>query len=380
MTTEIAGTTANVVGRPQTLHQKTFLRVPLAACHATSDTIGTMPPLLSVVMAVHNGERFLIEAVDSVLRQSVTELELVVVDDGSTDATPDLLRDVAARDRRVVVARHDNRGRTASLNRGVGLSRAPLVARLDADDVCLAERFARQVAFLERHPSVALVGGAVRLIDAGGREFEQSRYPQSDADIRRAFAYTTPFVHSAVMFRRSAFDGAGGYRLCFAETEDLDLWMRLAERHELSNLAEPVVAYRLHADQATVRRLETQALCLVAAHMSARARAAGDPDPLDGVAAIDERWLLEHGVTPREIATAIVASATWLAKLMGRAGYADQAEALLSDVEARVRSEPRPGALLAAVHRARAARRAAQARPLLARLERGRAFLAERRR
>ena len=339
-----------------------------------------MPAQLSVVMAVHNGERYLAEAIESVLGQSVSELELVVVDDGSTDATPELLAGFAERDGRVVVLRHDNRGRTASLNRGVGVARAPLVARLDADDACLPERFARQVAFLERHPAVALVGGAVRLVDAGGRAFEESRYPLTDAEIRRAFAYTTPFVHSAVMFRRSAFDGAGGYRACFAETEDLDLWLRLSERHELANLPEPVVAYRLHAEQATVRRLELQALCLVAAHLSARARAAGAPDPLDGVDAIDEAWLLSNGATPREIATAIVDSATWLAKLVGRAGYAEQAESLLSEVEARARREPQPGALLATIHRARATRRALQGRPLQARLERGRARLAERRR
>lgn len=339
-----------------------------------------MPVRLSVVMAVHNGERYLAEAIESVLQQSVSELELVVIDDGSTDGTSQLLDAFASEDRRVVVQRQENRGRTASLNRGIAIARAPLVARLDADDVCLAERFARQIAFLERHRAVALVGGAVRLIDDDGRVFEESRYPLTDAEIRRAFSYTTPFVHSAVMFRRSAFDEAGGYRTCFAETEDLDLWLRIAERHELANLAEPVVGYRMHAEQATVRRLELQALCCVAAHVSARARAAGGPDPLDDAQTIDERMLLEHGSSRREIAAAVVDSATWLAKVMGRAGYAEQAESLLREVEARARSEPDPGALLATVHRARAARRAEQGRPLRARLERGRALLAERRR
>ena len=126
-----------------------------------------MPPVVSVVMAVFDGERFLEPAVESILGQSVSALELVVVDDGSTDATPRMLAAYAARDARVVVHRHANRGRTASLNVGVRLARAPLVARLDADDVCLPERLARQVAFLERHEAVALVGGGARLVDAG---------------------------------------------------------------------------------------------------------------------------------------------------------------------------------------------------------------------
>ena len=329
-------------------------------------------------MAVFNGERFLEQAVASVLTQTLADLELVVIDDGSTDRTPELLDELSSGDPRVVVHRHANRGRTASLNVGVRLARAPRVARLDADDVCLPERLASQRAFLDRHERVALVGGAVRLIDDGGRVFEESRYPLSDADIRSAFAFTTPFVHSSVMFRRGAFDQVGGYRECFAETEDLDLWLRLAEHHELANLPQTVIEYRLHADQATVRKLELQALCLVAARLSARARAEGRPDPLDAVGAIDEDWLLSQGTDRREIVAATVKSATWLANVMGRAGYADQADALLAGAEAHARSEPRPGALLGEVYRARAKLRALQGRNTRARLERGRALLADR--
>jgi glycosyltransferase involved in cell wall biosynthesis len=329
-------------------------------------------------MAVFNGERFLEQAVASVLNQTLPDLELIVLDDGSTDRTPELLDELSLRDPRVVVHRHPNRGRTASLNAGVRYARAPLVARLDADDVCLPTRLARQREFLDRHERVALVGGAVRLIDDGGRAFEESRYPVSDAEIRTAFTYTTPFVHSSVMFRRSAFDKVGGYRECFAETEDLDLWLRLAEHHELANLPEAVIEYRLHADQATVRKLEFQTLCLVAARLSARARAESRPDPLDGVDTIDQDWLLSQGIDRREIVTATVKSAAWLAGVMGRAGYTEQADALLAGAEVHARSEPRQGTLLAEVYRARAKLSALQGRNTRAWLERGRALLAGR--
>jgi glycosyltransferase involved in cell wall biosynthesis len=336
-------------------------------------------PVVSVVMAVLDGERFLAAAVDSVLRQSLAELELVVVDDGSTDATARILAQVAARDARVVVHRQHNAGRPAALNRAIALARAPLVARLDADDLCLPERLARQVEFLERHDAVALVGGAVRLVDAGGRVFEQSRYPLTNAEIRSAFAYTTPFVHSAVMFRRGAVTALGGYRAC-NDAEDLDLWLRLSERHELANLPDPVVAYRIHSEQVSARKCELQALGVLAAHACARARREGEADPLDAAPAIDEDWLLARGVTPAEIALTVVKSATWLAKVVGRAGQADQAEALLAVAESRARTQPDARALLAIVHRARATRRAEQGRFLRARYERGRALLAERRR
>jgi Glycosyl transferase family 2 len=264
-----------------------------------------------------------------------------VIDDGSTDGTPHLLDGLAARDPRVVVRRHPNRGGTA-------------------------------------HPSVALVGGAVRLMDDRGRAFEESRYPLSDAEIRSAFAYTTPFVHSTVMFRRSAFDEVGGYRTCFAEAEDHDLWLRLAEHNEVANLPQPVFDYRIHPDQATARKFELMAVGRLAARLSARARAEDRPDPLDGVDAVSEDWLLSQGVERREIVTATVKFATWKAGVMVRAGYAAGAEALLADAEARARSESRPGALLAEVHRARAKLRALQGSGGRARLERGRALLADR--
>lgn len=328
-------------------------------------------------MAVLDGERFLREAVQSVLDQSLGELELVVIDDGSTDSTPQMLAAFASGDPRVVVHRHANRGRPASLNRGVELARAPLIARLDADDVCLPGRLESQRAFLERHPQVAAAGGAVRVIDAGGRCFEESRYPLSDADIRKAFAYTSPFVHSAVTFRRGAFEQAGGYRP-LNDAEDIDLWLRLAERHELANLEQPVVAYRFHGEQVSVVRCELQALGVVAARLAARERAAGRADPLDGVDAVDEPWLVAHGVAPREIATTVVKSQAWLANVIARAGGPEQADALLAAAQARASAEPGGGDLLAIVHRARATRRYEQGRPVRARLERGRALLTER--
>ena len=182
------------------------------------------------------------------------------------------------------------------------------------------------------------------------------------------------------MFRRHAFEQAGGYRTCFVDSEDLDLWLRIAEHHALANLPEPVIDYRVHGQQATASGFELQAREVIAAHLSERARAAGRADPLDGLPApIEEDWLLAHGVARRQISAEIVKSATWFAKVTGRAGHAEQAEALLDAAEARARSEPRPGTLLATVHRARAVRRAEQGRRVRARVERGRARLAERR-
>lgn len=335
-------------------------------------------PAVSVVMSVYNGERFLHEAVDSVLAQSFSDFELLVVDDGSTDSTARILAEYASSDPRVIVHRQANQGSPAALNLGFSLARAPLVARMDADDVAVPDRLERQQRFLAEHETVALLGGAVTLVDESGRAFAEVQYPLSDAEIREAFAYTTPFVHSAVMLRKETFERLGGYRPIFDPAEDVDLWLRIAEGYELANLTELVVRYRMHADQATVRRLERQALCCVAAYAAARVRREGRPDPFDTAERIDEETLLTHGTSNEEITAAVVRSATWLAKTMGRAGYTEVAEGLFAKADAMARSDSGSRALVASVHRALARRYAEQGSRLRATLQTLRAVLAER--
>jgi glycosyltransferase involved in cell wall biosynthesis len=335
-------------------------------------------PLVSVVMSVYNGERFLGDAIDSVLGQTLGDIELVVVDDGSTDATPDILASYAASDHRVVLHRHENQGLPRSLNVGIALARAAFVARLDADDAALPDRLRLQHAFLVAHDAVAVVGGAVDFADETGRVFAPGvQYPLTDREIRAAFPHTTPLLHPAVLARKAAIEEVGGYRAIFDEAEDLDLWLRIAERHELANLPNSVVRYRIHAAQATVRRLELQTLCCVAARLSARARADSGVDPLDGVERIDARTLDTLGATQQEITYGLVKAETWLAMTMDRAGYADRARTLFADARARARSRAGSRGLAAHVRRARARRFAERGMSVRSRVERLRARLEE---
>lgn len=336
-------------------------------------------PAVSVVMSVHNGERFLREAIDSVLAQTLADFELVVVDDGSADSTPQILGEYASSDSRIVVHRQANQGRATALNRGFAAALAPLVARLDADDVAVPDRLERQRQFLADHEAVAVVGGAVTFVNAQSQPFADAQYPVTDAEIRRAFAHTTPLVHPGVMLRKDGFERVGGYRPIFVEAEDVDLWLRIAERHQLANLADPVVRYRMHGDQATVRRLELQTLCSVAARVAARARMQGRPDPLNEAQRIDQQTVIAIGATKDEITSALVHDMAWLAKTMGRADYADTAEELFAAAGAAALSESGSGALVAHVHIQRARRHAEQGQWLRAKLETLRAALAERR-
>jgi glycosyltransferase involved in cell wall biosynthesis len=194
-------------------------------------------------MAVRNGAPWVREAVASVLRQSSGDLELVVVDDGSTDGTPDLL--AAVHDPRLVVEPVSPRGLTRSLCRAAELARAPVLARLDADDVAEPDRLARQLAFLRAHPDVGLVGGAAREVDAAGHELRVVRPAPDDATLRRLLIRENPFVHSSVTMRRDAYDRAGGYDPRVSVAQDYDLWMRMSAVTRLANLTEVVVARRL---------------------------------------------------------------------------------------------------------------------------------------
>ena len=239
---------------------------------------------VSVVMPVRNGERFLREAIDSTLAQTLADLELIVVDDGSTDSTPALLAEAAQRDPRVRVQRQEPGGLTVALNAGCALAQAPLIARMDADDVMLPDRLERQVAYLDGHPDVALLGSGIVLVDERGNEIDREPgRPNLD------FLVRNELTHATVMMRADAFRALGGYRL--DQSEDYDLWLRFDERYGVAALPEHVIRYRLHPGQFSVTALERQALGFLCVREAAIRRRRGEPDPLAGVERLDETVL-----------------------------------------------------------------------------------------
>jgi glycosyltransferase involved in cell wall biosynthesis len=221
-------------------------------------------PAVSVLMGVWNGAPRVRKAVVSVLGQTMGDLELIVVDDGSFDGTAAILESFG--DPRLRIERRERAGLTSALNRGLALARAPLVARLDADDVALPERLARQVAYLDAHPDVGLLGTGAREVDPSGRELRTVRPPTDDTALRRALIRENPFVHSSMVMRRAAVDLVKGYDPGFPVAQDYDLWMRMSRVTRMANLAEPLVIRRILPGRVTALR-DTERL-----HAEARVR------------------------------------------------------------------------------------------------------------
>ncbi len=225
-------------------------------------------PLVSVVVPVYNTARYLPAAIESVLAQTYPHFELILVDDGSTDGSAAIARAYARRDPRVrVLCNERNLGIVRTRNRAFAAAHpaSTYFAVLDSDDVCLPDRLARQVAFLETHRDHALVGGHIRVIDERGAEVGVRRYPLTHAEIVRVITRYSPVAQPTVMIRRSALAAVGVYRERFPRGHDYDLWLRMAARFPIANLDAYTLHYRISPTQGKTVHLRDSLRCTIAA-------------------------------------------------------------------------------------------------------------------
>lgn len=252
-----------------------------------------MPPKLTVLMSVYNGERYLRDAVESVLHQTFTDFEFVIVDDGSQDGTWELLQDWAVRDPRIVLLRNEeNLGLTKSLNKGLYLARGEYIARQDADDVSLSHRLEKQVAVLEERPDVVLVSANMDLMDADGRVWRRPRRAGSPGLVAWLLLFCNYLGgHSQVMFRRQTVLDLGGYAEDRPCSQDYELWLRLAEVGKVVILPDVLLLYRTHGESVTSRRGEKQKEYSLLDSQRAMARLLGKAPDLAEVADLRAFWL-----------------------------------------------------------------------------------------
>jgi glycosyltransferase involved in cell wall biosynthesis len=216
-------------------------------------------PLISVCMPVYNAKRFVAEAIKSILEQTLGDFEFLIVDDGSNDGSRRILERHAARDSRIRLVSRPNKGLVPSLNELVNMANGEFLARMDADDIAMPERFERQVGYLQAHPECAVVGCRVWEIDADGDTVtEWPTYSDHDEIDAFHFRLTGPaLLHPSIVMRRDAVVAIGGYRQ-FAVSEEIDLYLRLAEHWRLGRVPEYLLKYRVHTTNYS-RDMKTQA-------------------------------------------------------------------------------------------------------------------------
>lgn len=214
-----------------------------------------MTPSVSVILSCHNQADYLKVAIKSVLNQTYQSFEVVVINDASTDATAAILSRI--KDTRVRVITASKRlGLAQALNQAARVAKGKYLARMDADDIAAKNRLKIQVAYLEKHPTAAMCGSAVTLIDKTGVTIGVKRYPQDYWRLKEVIMRYNPFIHPTVMLSKKIFDDVGGYNPDLNGAEDYDLWLRLLAKYEAVNLSKKLLFYRVNPEGISWRNLK----------------------------------------------------------------------------------------------------------------------------
>ena len=202
-------------------------------------------PRVAVLMSVYNGEKYLREAIDSILNQTFKDFEFLIIDDGSTDNSSDIIRSYT--DPRIrLIQNEKNIGLTRSLNKGLKLAKGEYIARMDGDDIALSDRLEKQVSFLDKYEDVKLVGSSYYEIDESDKVLGRVDCLTNNDDIQRRFLLPNNcFCHPSTMFRKECIEKVGTYREFFKYAQDYDLWRRIAEEYNVANIGEPLLKWRI---------------------------------------------------------------------------------------------------------------------------------------
>ena len=213
---------------------------------------------ISVILPVYNAELYIEEAVNSILSQTFTDFELIIIDDGSTDSAFELLSKLAALDARIRLVSRENKGLIATLNEAIYLAKSAYIARMDADDIALPTRLAKQFEFLQANPKVAVLGTCYRYMDElGTLGAKRSTFTRHE-DITASFYFGNPIAHPSVMVNYQLLGKDYCYSDEYRTIEDLELWTRLSAKYQLANLSEVLLHYRVLSSSISGENLQLQ--------------------------------------------------------------------------------------------------------------------------
>ena len=223
-------------------------------------------PKISVIMSVYNGEAHLTNSIASILNQTFTDFEFIIVDDCSTDSSPEIIRSFKD-DRIKVINNKENIGLTKSLNCALKVAHARYIARQDADDISLPDRFEKQLRYMEKHLEVALLGTSIFVIDDEG-EIMQKRIAAPNPG--KTLLKGNRFYHGSVMLRKAVLDEIGCYNELFRYSQDYELWLRVSKRHKAKNLTVPLYKLRFYSDSIGASKIVEQAMFVILAQKQAK--------------------------------------------------------------------------------------------------------------
>ncbi|HEX5164809.1 MAG TPA: glycosyltransferase [Thermomicrobiales bacterium] len=265
---------------------------------STDDPIATDSLWVTVLMPVYNGERFVSQAIDSILAQTYPWFEFLIINDGSTDSTASILNDYASRDSRIRVIHQSNIDQPATLNRGLREASHDWVAIIDHDDISRPQRLERQVLAVQQSPEVRAVGTYGYEITADGTFLGEMAFGPTtvrEYAARRSRNAWMSFIHASVLMHRPTILTLGGYREAFGSAADSDLWSRVADRHPIIVVPEYLVDYRVHLNSMSFKRFFEQQRTVRWISACQEARRSGNPEPTLEELAIAERGPLYIG-------------------------------------------------------------------------------------
>lgn len=211
-------------------------------------------PLISVVMSVYNGEKYLAEAIESILNQTYKNFEFIIVNDGSSDKSIDIIKEYMTKDNRVVLIDRENKGLPYSLNEGISKAKGEYIARMDADDISLPDRFEKQMDYMQKN-EIDICGCSIQLFN-DAKKFDIWHYPIKDSEIRFLLLVNSAFAHPSIMFKKSIFE-TYQYDIKFKSAQDYKLWTQIALSNlKMGNIDEVLVLYRIHDTQVSSKNTQ----------------------------------------------------------------------------------------------------------------------------
>ena len=228
--------------------------------------------IISIIVSIYNSDKTLSQMIESVLNQTYKDFELILINDGSTDNSLDVIKKYAKKDNRIVTIDKKNSGLTKSLNIGLKKAKNKYIARIDADDIWYPTKLEKQIEFLEQNQDYTLVGTVYNEIDENGKIiYKKQRTPLliTDEEIRKNIVRFNPFFHSSVMFKKEVLETVGFYNEELKYTQDYEFWIRIMSKYKVVNLSEILASRRYGKDMISIKKEKEQRMYAIKAKLLA---------------------------------------------------------------------------------------------------------------